>query len=100
MKSVGTTYWNSPNKGATNESGFSVLPGGFRHIDGSFNCVRDRALFWSTTESSSNFAWFRQLVNVSPIMYRENASKSFGASVRCFRANLDYFGGQRSKNSQ
>ena len=29
MKSVGTAYWNDPNTGATNESGFSVLPGGF-----------------------------------------------------------------------
>ena len=36
MKSVGTTYWNDPNTGATNESGFSVLPGGYRGTDGSF----------------------------------------------------------------
>ncbi|MFN6072835.1 MAG: fibrobacter succinogenes major paralogous domain-containing protein, partial [Bacteroidota bacterium] len=28
MKSIGTAYWNSPNTGATNESGFSALPGG------------------------------------------------------------------------
>ncbi len=36
MKSIGTAYWSSPNTGATNESGFSVLPGGYRYSDGSF----------------------------------------------------------------
>ncbi len=28
MKEEGTTHWSSPNGGATNESGFSGLPGG------------------------------------------------------------------------
>ena len=35
MKSTGSDYWQSPNIGATNESGFSALSGGYR-IDGSF----------------------------------------------------------------
>lgn len=38
MKS--TTGWNSPNTGATNESGFSGLPGGNRNSDGDFNNIR------------------------------------------------------------
>lgn len=28
MKSIGTEFWDSPNQDATNESGFSALPGG------------------------------------------------------------------------
>jgi len=34
MKEIGTTHWVSPNTGATNESGFSALPGGYRDYGG------------------------------------------------------------------
>jgi uncharacterized protein (TIGR02145 family) len=30
MKSTGTSLWQSPNTGATNSSGFTALPGGYR----------------------------------------------------------------------
>jgi len=53
MKATGTAYWNSPNEGATNESGFSVLPGGYRYFDGSFNFIRNNAFFWSAAEDAS-----------------------------------------------
>ena len=61
MKSVGTTYWNSPNTGATNESGFSVLPGGYRNSGGSFYNISSVAFFWSATESGNNVAGTRSL---------------------------------------
>ncbi|MBU6169550.1 MAG: hypothetical protein KGQ86_10960 [Bacteroidetes bacterium] len=89
MKSIGTVYWNSPNTGATNESGFSVLPGGSRSSDGSFTNFRNYAFFWSATEgASSDKAWHRFLFNDYGVVFRSSISlysKSVGASVRCLR---------------
>jgi uncharacterized protein (TIGR02145 family) len=90
MKTIGTTYWNSPNTGATNESGFSVLPGGFRTSDGSFSRIRDSAFFWSATEGDGYSAWYRRLSSDNGNVYRDynfidNSTESSGASVRCLR---------------
>ena len=84
MKSVGTTYWNDPNTGATNESGFSALPGGFRLNFGFYN-IRNNAFFWSATEYSSNDAWPRYLNYFNGSVTRSNYGKSVGGSVRCLR---------------
>jgi len=87
MKTTGTTFWNSPNTGATNESGFSALPGGYRNFDGGFYFIRSYAFFWSATEFVSSFAWGRSLYYVSSSVFRSSDvfSKSVGASVRCLR---------------
>jgi uncharacterized protein (TIGR02145 family) len=86
LKSQGTAYWNSPNTGATNESGFSALPGGYRDNVGSFNFIRINAVFWSATETGSiSNAWFRDLGSINSNVIRFNNAKSVGASVRCLR---------------
>ena len=91
MKSTGTTYWNSPNTGATNVSGFSVLPGGIRFSDGSFFNIRDFAFFWSATEYDRLHAWYRSLgvsvgnVRRGSVMSDVSDDKLVGASVRCLR---------------
>jgi uncharacterized protein (TIGR02145 family) len=85
MKSVRTFYWNSPNEGATNESGFSALPGGYRTNVGSFNGIRSDAFFWSATEDDINDAWLRNLFSDNSNVNRSLISKSVGASVRCLR---------------
>ena len=85
-KSVGTAYWNSPNTGATNESGFSALPGGSRGSGGSFSNIRDYAFFWSATESDYTTAWYRALNSFNGNVDRYNFNdKSVGASVRCLK---------------
>jgi len=85
MKSKGTYYWNSPNTGATNESGFSALPGGFRLTDGSFNNLRNSAAFWSATEVDADGAWFRRLDYNSSNVSRNSYEKRLGACIRCLK---------------
>ena len=36
LKEAGTSHWAEPNAAATNESGFTALPGGFRYDYGNF----------------------------------------------------------------
>jgi uncharacterized protein (TIGR02145 family) len=87
MKAIGISLWLSPNTGATNESGFSALPGGYRHsINGSFNDNSYHALFWSVTGSQPFNAWFRSL-DYSDIYADRLKSliQSMGASIRCLK---------------
>ena len=49
MKSTGTTYWRAPNRGATNESGFTALPGGVREQNEGFRQIGVNTVFWSAT---------------------------------------------------
>jgi uncharacterized protein (TIGR02145 family) len=53
LKEVGTNHWNNPNTGATNESGFTALPGGIRNssfsslANGYFLGINTQAFWWS-----------------------------------------------------
>ena len=93
MKSAGTAYWNDPNTDATNSSGFSALPGGYRghtykSYDGSFRDISYFAFFWSATEYFNYYAWSRYLYfNYGNVFKPSDVDyyKSVGASVRCLR---------------
>ncbi len=86
MKETGTTHWISPNTGATNESGFSALPGGSRNLDGVYNSRGYYAGFWSSTENGSSSAWSRALgCSHSEVMRAGYFIRSTGFSVRCVR---------------
>jgi len=85
MKETGTTHWNPPNTGATNESGFTALPGGFRHADGSFIKLGSSGYFWSSSESSPDRAWLRRLYSNYGDVYRFNYFKSYGFTSRCLQ---------------
>lgn len=76
---------DSPNTGATNESGFSGLPGGTRNDYGTFYSHGRYGYFWSSSEASSNYAWTRSLFYHSSNVFRFNANKQHGFSVRCLR---------------
>jgi uncharacterized protein (TIGR02145 family) len=85
MKSVDIAYWVSPNTDATNESGFSALPGGYRIKDGSFNNLSNSAVFWRATEVNANNAWSSRLEHNSNNVSKNSYEKQLGASIRCLK---------------
>jgi len=85
MKEGGILHWKSPNTDATNESGFTSLPGGFRYDHGYFAYIGERAVFWSATESGSNDALFRILRYENSESINGIQSKGTGCSVRCIK---------------
>ena len=84
LKETGTIHWQSPNKGATNESGFSALPGGYRDHDGIYYTIGRIADFWSSTVTGS-YAWNRYVTYNNSGVSRNNAHKRGGFSVRCVK---------------
>jgi uncharacterized protein (TIGR02145 family) len=85
LKETGTIHWKSPNEGATNSSGFSALPGGFRDDTGEFGGMAEKGFFWSSTETSATYARFRSMYYASGNVSRGNLSRIFGYSVRCLK---------------
>ena len=86
MKEVGTEHWKSPNEGASNISGFSGLPGGYRNgSHGSFYGMGYYRYFWSATENNSSYAWGRKLFYKNAEVTRNRNNKSSGFSVRCIK---------------
>ena len=84
MKESGFAHWNSPNTGATNESGLTALPGGSRYsYDGVFRYSGSNGYWWSATERSSSSVWYRSLGYDITYVTRIYYSKSGGYSVRC-----------------
>ena len=85
MKEAGLAHWNTPNEGATNESGFAGLPGGIRNYDGSFNFIGSFGYWWSSTEFNTTSARYRYLFYNDGFVFRGVYSKGSGFSVRCLR---------------
>ncbi len=63
-------------------SGFTGLPGGYRHPSGSFANQSYYAYYWSSSESGGS-AWNRDLYYLIPKVLRLGSPKSYGFSVRC-----------------
>jgi len=85
LKETGTTHWDSPNTGATNETGFSALPGGYRTFYGSFDLIGLYGYWWSAAEYDAALAWDRDIYSGNAYVDRDSYGKEIGGSVRCVR---------------
>jgi uncharacterized protein (TIGR02145 family) len=77
---VGTAHWNEPNTWATNETGFSALPGGYRFSDGTCDDIGKAGYWCACTEYSSTDSWSRKLDE--SVLFRGICSKKVGRSIR------------------
>lgn len=90
LKEAGTAHWLSPNTGATNSTGFTALPGGYRYgyvVSGyDFNKINIVGVWWSSTETSAIYAPSRDMyflnAGISRTVYSD---KKNGSSVRCVK---------------
>jgi uncharacterized protein (TIGR02145 family) len=85
LKETGTTHWTTPNTGATNEMGFTALPGGYRDSYGTYYYIGDNGVWWSSTEASTAVAWDRYMNYNLTDVNRNINNKQDGFSVRCVR---------------
>jgi len=85
MKEAGLKNWMSPNTGATNESGFTSLPGGTRYGNGLFFSVNSAGSWWCLNKSNSLNGWYRSMNYASKTVTRNFIDLTNGFSVRCVK---------------
>ncbi len=85
LKEKGVLNWNTPNAAATNETGFSAQPGGYRTNAGIYNSIGMYGNWWSSTSSLANVANYRYLYYGNAAMTKSFISQKSGLSVRCLK---------------
>ena len=83
LKEIGLTHWKDYWEAAiaTNETGFTALPGGGR-VGGAFVCGFGQ--WWSSEKDASN-AYYRNMGPTVNTVDRNSNYKWFGFSVRCIK---------------
>jgi uncharacterized protein (TIGR02145 family) len=93
LKEISTVHWISTNTDATNESGFTALPGAQRDIQNDFGnnlWIGTLGQWWSSTSSEG---WFLDIRELHPELNSISGSNSSGIyinegiSVRCLKNN-------------
>lgn len=81
--------WTEPLNPNTNTTGFSALPGGYRHLHGTFNGLGVITIFWTSSDDSLNYkpkvAWYRRLDDFESKIYKATTAKTAGQYIRCLK---------------
>lgn len=79
LKETGTAHWQSPNTGATNEVGFTALPGGF--YNGSFIEILNWGHWWTTPDARYT------AISYNSSLFQGGAypGSTYAFSVRCLK---------------
>ncbi len=86
LKETGIAHWLNPNYGATNELGFTALPGG-SYMEGSYRNLGAAGYWWNFNEiPGGSFAYYRSMYNTTGILYdSEYMLREYYFSVRCVK---------------
>lgn len=91
LKEAGTAHWLEPNVGATNQSGFTALPGGNynpRTGSVSIQSFGTNAVWWSSSRELKWF-WTVQCGHGATDAPRTEWDRCDGLSVRCMKGDPD-----------
>jgi uncharacterized protein (TIGR02145 family) len=85
MKEADTVHWKSPNSGATNSSGFTALPAGFRLLYGqqTYTSIGTAGCFWSADEVDVNRSYGLFIAYNRTNVFMGIPVKQTGYSIRC-----------------
>ncbi len=84
LKESGTVHWKTPNAGATNESGYTVLPAG-EYDDTHYQLLEEFAVIWSSTQTSATKCKYRYLAYNDAELHTYNFYKNYRYSIRCIK---------------
>jgi len=87
LKETGTEHWSIPNDGATDEYGFSALPGGCRltYESPDYYGIKEFGFWWSTTEYNNSRVWIIDMGYNYSLLVHYYVPKNNGHSVRCIK---------------
>lgn len=85
LKEEGTAHWVAPNAGATNESGFTALPGKFRSNNGPFASFGYYAYYWMFNEYVADSSMTISMIFNTGKLKIAPQHKGSGLYVRCIK---------------
>jgi uncharacterized protein (TIGR02145 family) len=85
IKEAGYAHWAPPNTGATNESGYTALPAGYKSSSDSFYGITELAYIYSSTQYNENLARYWRLTCASAGVQSNYDFKFYCYSVRCLK---------------
>jgi uncharacterized protein (TIGR02145 family) len=85
LKEAGTDHWQKPVSDATNESGFTAIPGGFRNEQGEFYNLGYMYFGWCSSEEDAEKADHILIFSHTKTVTISYINKNNGFSVRCVK---------------
>lgn len=75
--------WSMNN--GTDSYGFSMLPGGYRSINGKYDLAGEYGYCWTATVLTCDVAWYRRFCGSREQILRFTNNKRQGYSIRCIK---------------